>query len=127
VLLLGVCVQLWVAEHIAALEALAKSEPFMARVVAEDGLRRLSRFLAGFCVFSSALLARYFQLGLRQGRVPPHGWWSLGSHRAATGTTARRLGRVGLCLAALLSLLGVAAMLLMEHLIESLLHAQRAA
>ena len=126
VLLLGLCAQLWVTDHIRHLQAFAKSEPKEAGAVAELTLRGLGWFTGGFCLLSSALLVRYFQLGLRQGRVPPHGWWSLGAHRAATGTTAQRVGRVGLWLAILLGLLGIASMFLVNHLIESFLAARPA-
>jgi len=120
-LLLGVCAQLWVTDHIRGLQALAGSDPQAARAAAERMLRGLGWFLGGFFLLSSALLVRYFQLGLRHGRLPAPGWWSLGAHRAATGATAQRLGRVGLGLSVALGLLGIALVVLVDHLIESLL------
>ena len=119
--LLGLGAHLWVTGHIRDLQVLADSEPRAARAAAEHTLRGLSWLVGGFCLVSSALLGRYFQLSLRQGRLPPHGWWSLGAHRAATGTTARRLASLGLGLAAVVGLLGIVTVFLVEHLIEALL------
>ena len=90
-------------------------------------MKGLGCFVGIFCLLASTLLARYFHLGLRQGRLPPGGWWSLGAHRAATGTTAQRLARFGLGLSALLALLGITAFFVVNRLIESLLAARLAA
>jgi hypothetical protein len=119
---LGLAAQLWLADRLRRLQALAATDPASALVAAEHVLRGLGWLIGGFALLSSGLLARYFQLGLQQGRLPPFGWWwSLGAHRAATGATARRLGRAGLCLAALLGLLGIATVFLVNHLIQVLL------
>ena len=126
-LLLGLFAHSWATNHIRHLQALAESEPQAARVAAEHTLRGLSEFAGVFCVLASSFLARYFQLGLRQGRLPPGGWWSLGAHRAATGTTARQLSRAGLGLSALLALLGIITFFLVNHLVESLFAARHAA
>lgn len=116
---LGVATQLWVANEVQELRALSASDPRAAAVAAERILRSSSWALCGFLVLTSALLARYVQLGLRQGRLPPEGWWSLGAHRAATGGTARRLGRAGLALALILVLAGISMVFLVDHLIET--------
>jgi len=123
-LVFGLVAQLWTADYIRELQVLAKSDPDGARVAAERTLRGLGWFLGGFCLLIAAVFARYFQLGVRQGRLPPGGWWSLGAHRAATGTTAQRIGRVGLWLSVFLAILGIAGSLLVIHLIESLLAAR---
>ena len=126
-LALGVLAQLWATDHIRHLQALAQSDPQAARAAAEHTLRGMGAFVGCFSLLVSTLLARYFQLGLRQGRLPPRGWWSLGAHRAATGTMARRLGRAGLGLSVLLALLGITTFLLVNRLIESLLATRLAA
>jgi hypothetical protein len=84
-------------------------------------------FATGSTLLVSILLARGCQLGLREGRIPPSGWWSLGAHRVAIGATALCVGRAGLVLAGLLALLGVATGILFEHLIDNVVSTQAAA
>ena len=124
--LLGVCLHLGVASYLRDLQELSTSDPGAAAAAAERTLRGLAWFLTGFVLLFSALLGRSCQLGLRQGRMPPLGWWSLGAYRVATGATARRLGYVGLALAALLGLLGIALPFIVDHFIEALLSARPA-
>jgi hypothetical protein len=120
-MLLALLAQHQVDAHVRSLEALAESDPQAAARAAEGALRALAWLAGGFSVFAAGLLGRYFQLGLRQRRLPPAGWWwSLGAHRAATGPTAQRLARLGLALAALLALLGLAAGFYLEYLIGAL-------
>ena len=119
-LLPSLLAQQWVADHVRSLEALAGSDPEAAALGAERALRALGWGAGGFCLLAAALLARCCQLGLREGRLPPAGGWSLGAHRAATGATARRLARAGLALAAVLAALGLLAALQIERLIRVL-------
>ncbi|UCE85658.1 MAG: hypothetical protein JSU66_15210 [Deltaproteobacteria bacterium] len=77
-----------------------------------------------FCAVSAAFssyLFRYFQLGLRDGRLPPSGWWSLGAYRVAVGPTARRISRFGLVLAGFLFAASVGFALAIENLVRVLL------
>jgi hypothetical protein len=120
VLVLGIGAQRWATGHLLDLQAAAERDPRSAAAGAERTLRNLSWTVGGFCLLNAVLLARHCQLGLRQGRLPPRGWWSLGAHRMAVGPTADRLGRVGLLLALVLGLVGIVIMFLFDRLIDSL-------
>src|SRR5262245_4521884 len=117
VLALALGSDLWVRHYIQRLQSLHASDPHAAAAAAERGLRLLGRVVCGFSLVSAALLARYFQLGLREQRLPPSGWWSLGARRAAVGASARSLSVVGLGLSVLLALAGVGCLLAMRHLL----------
>jgi hypothetical protein len=112
--------QHWSDAHVASLRTLAQSDPEAAMRAFEATLRGLAWISGGLCFVAAGLLGRLCQLGLRAARIPPAGWWSLGAHRAATGDTARHVGRLGLALAVLLALSGVALVLYAEHLIRAL-------
>lgn len=120
VLPLGVWAQSWVTAYIRHLEALRTSDPIAARVAAEQALRLFGWGTCGFVLVIAVVFARYFWLGLRQERLPPAGWWSLGAYRAATGATAERLARAGLVVAFLLALFGVGSVFLVIRLIGAL-------
>jgi hypothetical protein len=117
---LGVRAQSWVTEYLRRLEAIRESDPVAARVAAEQALRTFGWLSCGFVLVIATVFARYFWLGLRQERLPPAGWWSLGAYRAATGATAERIARAGLVLALLLALLGVGSVFLVMRLIGAL-------
>lgn len=74
---------------------------------------------------SSALVApflfRFFQLGRRQARLPPEGWWSLGAWRALVGPPARRAGLIGMGLCVALTGATLALVVAIELLLGSLL------
>lgn len=119
-LLVGLLAQHWSDAHLASLRTIAASDPEAAVRAFERTLRALAWSAGGFSAVAAGLLARFSQLGLREGRVPPAGLWSLGAHRMATGTTAQRLGRAGLLLAVLLALSGLALVIQAERLIATL-------
>ena len=111
---------LWVRRYIQELQFLRAADPEAAAVAAERGLRLLGQAVAGFSLACSALFARYFQLGLREQRLPPSGWWSLGTRRAAVGPRVRTLSFFGLGLSALLAAAGVGCLVAVRHLLEVL-------
>jgi hypothetical protein len=119
-LLPSLLAQHWLDDHLPSLQALAASDPEAAARGAERGLRAVAWTAGGLALLVAALLARSCQLGRREGRLPPAGWWSLGARSAATGATAERLARAGLAVAALLAGLGLALALQVERLIRSL-------
>jgi len=69
----------------------------------------------------AAFLRRFFQLGLREERLPPSGWWSLGAWRAQVGESARRACRRGLWLVWLLPVSAILTVGVFELLLRSLL------
>jgi hypothetical protein len=111
---------LWTRDYLEELRGLRGSDPEAAAAAAEHGLRFLGQVVCGFSVASAALLARYFQLGLREQRLPPSGWWSLGARRAVVGHGARSLSRFGLGLTVLLAAAGIGCVLAIRHLLEIL-------
>jgi hypothetical protein len=108
----------WLTSWLEHLEALASSNP----EAAQDEAIRILRFCAwslcavivGFCAY----LFRYFQLGRREGRLPPSGWWSLGAFRAIVGRKARRMSKFGLVLSGVLLASAIGLALAVEHLIR---------
>jgi len=111
---------LWARHHLEQIQRLGASDPQAAAAAAERGLRLLGEAVCGFSLVCAALLARYFQLGLREERLPPSGWWSLGARRAAVGAGARALGRFGLGLSALLAAAGVGCLVAVDRLLAAL-------
>ena len=107
-------------ETIGSLRSLADSDASAAQLEAQRWIREIAWSLAALLVVFAALLGRSCQLGLRQQRMPPAGWWSLGAYRVATGSTALRVGRAGLALALLIALLGIAFPLLVERFLHAL-------
>jgi hypothetical protein len=114
-------VHVWMSGWLDSLRAIASSDPEAARAEALRALRLLE--WASFAVLSllSAFLFRYFQLGLREGRLPPSGWWSLGAYRLAVGRTARRMSKFGLVLSAVLLTAAIGFVLAIEHLLQVIL------
>jgi hypothetical protein len=117
--LLGLAAQLWTRAYLHELYALRASNPPAAVAAAEQGLRALGQIVCGFSLLSSALLFRYFQLGSRQHRLPPSGWWSLGARRIAVGPGARRLCRLGVGLSFLLAAAGVGLLIAVHQLLAA--------
>lgn len=102
------------------LRELVTADPEAAAAEAVHMLRCVSWslciVLAGFSVF----LLRYFQLGHRESRLPPSGWWSLGAYRVAVGPSARWMSRIGLVLSVLLFGAAIGLPLAVEHLLRVL-------
>jgi hypothetical protein len=119
-LIAGAAARLWTRAYLDGLEALRASSPPAAAAAAEHGLQVLGQVVCGFSVLSSAVLFRYCQLGLREGRLPPSGWWSLGRRRVAVGSGAQSLCRLGLGLSLLLASAGIGCLLAVRHLLEVL-------
>ena len=65
-----------------------------------------------------AYLFRYFQLGCREGRLPPSGWWSFGALRAIVGGKAHRMSRFGLVLTVIVLAAAICFGLAVERLIH---------
>ena len=117
---LGLAAHGWVPRYIHDLESLRDTQPEVAAAAAERALRLLGRGICGFSLATALLLSRYFQLALREERLPPSGWWSLGARRIVVGSGARSLARFGLGLALSLALAGVGCLLAVRHLLEIL-------
>ena len=111
VLVLGVVAQSWTRGYLQELRLLGVSDPRAAAAAAERGLLVLGQAVFGFTLVFGALFFRYFQLGFRQQRLPPCGWWSLGARRALLGSYALRFSRIGLALSLVLPIAGVICLL----------------
>ena len=111
VLGLGVAAQYWTRTYLQELQSLGVSDPRATAAAAERGLLFIGQSVFGFTLVSGALFFRYFQLGYREQRLPPDGWWSLGVRRVASGSGVRRLSRVGLVLSLLLPIAGLICLL----------------
>ena len=110
----------WVRHYLEGLQSLRASDPQAAAAAAEHGLQLVGQAACGFSLVTAGLLARYFQLGLRERRLPPSGWWSLGARRAAVGPGARLLSLFGLGLSAMLATAGIGCLFAVRHLINAL-------
>jgi hypothetical protein len=115
--LAGLC-DLWTRNYLAALQAQAAADPVGAAAAAERGLLWIGEAICGFSLCVSIVLARCFQLALREERLPPSGWWSLGALRAVVGPSVRPLGVFGLFLSTLIAGAGVGCLLVIQHLID---------
>ena len=120
IIALGAGVQLGSHRFLHELQALQASDPALAATGAERGLRLFGWGVCAFALVSAAFLARYFELGFQEERLPPSGWWSLGARRAMVGPGVRSLSRLGLGLSVLLALAGVGCLLAIHHLLEVL-------
>ncbi|MDT8320607.1 MAG: hypothetical protein RQ826_08785 [Xanthomonadales bacterium] len=104
----------WIKE----LGILASSDPEAAR---DEAIRRLRLSAWSFCIVMFVFCVyffRYCQLGRREGRLPPSGWWSLGALRAIVGPKARRMSEVGLVLSAVLLAASIGFGFAVEHLVR---------
>lgn len=110
----------WTEGYRARLEALAREDARAAALLAEQMIWQIGWIVFGFTLVVGVLLIRYFQLALREGRLPPSGLWSLGSHRAVVGRSARRRARLGLGVTVILPLAGVGFLISSYRLIELL-------
>lgn len=113
---LAIAVYVQMTDYIAELETLAAADPEAALARAAAFLRRavwgMCVLLGAFCLY----FFRYSQLGRREGRLPPSGWWSFGALHAVVGERAQRIGRFGQWLAAALLIATIGFGLAVEHL-----------
>lgn len=116
---MAVWVNVWLSGWLSHLRAIASSDPEAARAEALHAIRTLGWTLCAVSSVFSAYLLRYFQLGLREGRLPPPGWWDLGAHRVAVGPTALRLCRLGLSLSVFLLTAAIGFALAVEYLLRA--------
>jgi len=114
-------IQEWMSAWRGALDDTASTDPERAVAEAVQIIRLCEIALIASSALFGAFLYRFFQLGLRESRVPPSGWWSLGAWRVVVGPSARRMSRIGLFLSVLLPVSTVAIVLVIEHLLRTLL------
>jgi hypothetical protein len=123
VFLAGLMLAFWserlTTRYLEELEALRSLDPAAAAAAAEDALRRGAMLVCGVVFVFAGLFARLFARGLREARVPPSGWWSLGVHRVAVGESARWICRAGLALSLALAVGGVGIWLAVEKLLRT--------
>jgi hypothetical protein len=117
----------WMSAWLEAVNETASSDPERAVAEAVQMIRLCEVALCAASVLFGTFLYRFFQLGLREGRLPPSGWWSLGAWRAAVGARALRMSRLGLALALLLPISTAVTVLLIECLLRALLHGELSA
>jgi len=113
--------QLWMTPWLEAFESRSKADPEGTVSEAVRVIRLCEIALFATSAFLGAFLFRFFQLGLRESRIPPEGWWSLGAWRAMVGPHAARMGRIGLLLSPLLPRSAIAIVWILERLLHSLL------
>ena len=95
ILLLGYFALAWVAQLVERLEQLAQADP---RAALEEAVYWLRRTTWAFCALLAAFglyFFRFCQLGRREARLPPSGWWSYGALHASVGERARRMALFG--------------------------------
>lgn len=111
----------WLDAHLRGLLVLARNSPHEA---AEDALAASRVALAALVLGVSALAAYLGRLSwrtLRGGRYPPAGVAVINDTRILRDAEARRYGRWGLCLAALLWLAGLGVTWALHHKLSELL------
>ena len=115
---LALWAQLEISALLRELEASGRSDP--ERAVAEaTRLIRLCELALGVSSLAlSAFLVAFFRRALREERLPPSGWWSLGAWRMLTGPEVRQRSRVGLALALAIPLLTAATIAIIEVLLR---------
>jgi hypothetical protein len=117
----GLVLQYLLREHLAALDGLAKTDPFGARRRFATELR-----FGGFGLFGlTAALGGWFMVisarAFRVARFPPPGVSTWSVARTATGAAARRMAVVGLMLGSLLVGASIAAGAITWKMAEALL------
>jgi hypothetical protein len=80
----------------------------VAALRAASWLTAIALFVGSGCVALAFAFFRAFRRAMAEARLPPSGPWSFGAVRIVTGRPAVLLGRIGLCLAVVLGLAGVA-------------------
>lgn len=112
--------QHWTAGWTRHLEDLRQADPRAAAEAARDVLHGLAWAICAGSLLVAGLLFRFFQLSVREERLPPSGWWSLGAFRAMAGTGARRAGRVGMVVCVVIAAAGVGFLVHVLHLLSAL-------
>jgi hypothetical protein len=120
---LGAGAQTWVSARVRAISDTAATDRELAVAQALELIRLCETALLASSVVFAACLYAFFRRGLREGRLPPSGWWSLGAWRVASGPDVRRMGRLGLALTAFLPASAVAIILVLEFLLHPVLAA----
>jgi hypothetical protein len=110
----------WLEARTDALVERAASDPERGFAEALDFARAVGWVFAALTTGLGLALLHYFQLGLRHGRLPPDGWWSLGAFRVAVGDTALRMARGGRVVAVLLIAAAFGLLLSIEHLLDAM-------
>jgi hypothetical protein len=122
VLVAGVAwAQVWFSTWLENLNATAASDPERAVHEAAQIIRLCEVALSASSVVFAAFFYRFFQLGLRESRIPPSGWWSFGAWRARVGPEARRMSQLGLFLPPLLVASAFVTVVVVECLLRRLL------
>ena len=115
ILVLGYFAQSWVAQLVERLEQLAQADP---RAALEEAVYWLRRATWAFCALLAAFgfyFFRFCQLGRREARLPPSGWWSYGALHATVGEQARRTARFGQWISVVLLIASPALALAVEY------------
>lgn len=121
ILPLGYFAQAWLEQLVERLEQLAQANP---RAALQEAVYWLRRATWAFCVLLAAFslyLFRFCQLGRREARLPPSGWWSYGALHASVGEKARRMARFGQWISAALLLGSPGLAIAVEYLVRLLL------
>jgi hypothetical protein len=108
----------WMTNWLKDLQVLAASDPEAARDEAIRFLRISTWSLCAVMLCFCAYFIRYCQLGRREGRLPPSGWWSLGAFRVIVGRRARRLSEFGFMISAVLIAASIGLGFAVEYLIR---------
>lgn len=114
---LAIATHVWLDARAEELVRAAEQDPARAIREALVFARTLGWVLAAASAAIGATLLHYCQRGLREGRLPPAGWWSLGAFRIAVGDTALRNARVGRIVAVGLIVASLGLGLATEHLL----------
>ena len=118
---LAAWIQVWMSAWVEALNDTASSEPERAVAEAVQMIRLCEVALCVSSVLFAVFLFRFFQLGLRESRLPPSGWWSYGAWRAMVGPKASRMSRFGIAFTLLLPVSAAATVVVIEYLLLALL------
>jgi len=119
--------QVWMSTWLERLHEMAASDPERA---VDEAVRIIRVCEVALCASSAVFAAfgyRFFQLAVRESRIPPSGWWSLGAWRVMVGPEARRRSRLGRFLPFLLAGSTLAIVVVIECLLRAILEGELAA
>lgn len=121
-ILLGFCLQRWLAARIGAIQDLAATDVFAARRELAFLLQIAAVTLLGVVGGLGLAIVAASRRALATGRFPPSGWLGWGSTReVVTGPRARRLAAMSIVLGALLAVCSTAGAGLMWWMARTLL------